>query len=61
MSRSNGEEEDQLQLDRRKFLKIGGLGAAALAAGAAGRAKEPETATPSRFTVVNPLSVKARV
>lgn len=35
MSRSPG-EDDQTPIDRRKFLKVGSLGAAALAAGAAG-------------------------
>jgi hypothetical protein len=44
MSRSNGEKEDQEPLDRREFLKIGGLGAAALAAGAA-RPEEAGAAT----------------
>ena len=46
MSRSKKPDEEQGQLDRRKFLKIGGLGAAALAAGAAGHAEvTPETGT----------------
>ena len=49
MSRSNEEEKDQIQLGRRKFLRIGGLGAAALAAGAAGRAEvAPETGMPGQ-------------
>lgn len=39
MSRSNDDEKDRTQVGRRKFLKIGGLSAAALAAGAAGRAE----------------------
>jgi len=47
MSRSNDEEENQRQLGRRRFLRIGTLGAAALAAGAAGQAKAaPDTETP---------------
>jgi hypothetical protein len=52
MSRSHDEEKDH-QLDRRKFLRIGGLGAAALASGAAGRAKaapEPGTTAQSGQT-----------
>src|SRR5262245_46102992 len=50
MSRSHDEkDEDQIQLPRRKFLKVGSLGVAALAAGAAGRAKDaPETGTPEQ-------------
>jgi hypothetical protein len=49
MSRSNEEEKDQLELGRRKFLRIGTLGAAALAAGAAGHAKvAPETEMPGQ-------------
>ena len=47
MSRSNDGGKDQRKLGRRKFLKVGTLGAAALAAGAAGHAKAaPETETP---------------
>ena len=47
MSRSNDEDENQRRLGRRKFLRIGTLGAAALAAGAAGEAKaSPGTETP---------------
>ena len=46
MSRPDEEEEGQTQLDRRQFLRIGGLGAAAIAAGAAGHAEvAPETET----------------
>src|SRR4051812_21896402 len=50
MSRSHDEkDEDQVQLPRRNFLRIGGLGVAALAAGAAAYAKDaPETATPGQ-------------
>ena len=49
MSRSNDEEKDQLQPGRRKFLRIGTLGAAALAAGATGQAKvAPETEMPGQ-------------
>ena len=46
MSRSNEDEKDPIQLGRRNFLRIGGLGAAAVAAGAAARAPEaaPEQA-----------------
>jgi hypothetical protein len=36
MSRSNDEERDPTQVGRRTFLRVGGLGAAAIAAGAAG-------------------------
>jgi hypothetical protein len=47
MSRSNDEEENQRRLGRRKFLRIGTLGAAALAAGAAGQATGvPDADTP---------------
>ena len=42
MSGSNDDEKNRTQIGRRKFLRIGGLGAAALAAGAAGRAPETE-------------------
>jgi hypothetical protein len=46
MSRSK-EEEAQNQLDRRAFLRLGGLGAAAIAAGATGQAEVAlETQTP---------------
>src|SRR5215831_3462933 len=50
MSRSPDEkDEDQIQLPRRNFLRIGSLGVAALAAGAAGRAKDaPEIETPGQ-------------
>src|SRR5262245_38658116 len=49
MSRSNEEEKDQIQLGRRKFLRIGTLGAAALAAGATGQAKvAPESEMPGQ-------------
>jgi len=42
---SNEDEKDQTQLGRRTFLRIGGLGAAAIAAGATAHAKvHPETA-----------------
>lgn len=42
MSRSN--DKDRTEVGRRKFLKVGGLGAAAIAAGAAGRVgATPET------------------
>jgi hypothetical protein len=48
MSRSKEEEPQQKQPGRRRFLKIGGLGAAALAAGATGHAAHArETETPS--------------
>ena len=44
------------QLGRRKFLRIGGLGAAALAAGAAGRAEvAPETAVSGQAGQAPPL------
>jgi hypothetical protein len=47
MSRSNDDEKNQRRLGRRKFLRIGTLGAAGLAAGAVGHAKAaPETETP---------------
>jgi hypothetical protein len=39
------EDEDQTPIDRREFLKVGGLGAAALAAGAAGCAPAQQAAT----------------
>ncbi|HKW02273.1 MAG TPA: metallophosphoesterase [Vicinamibacterales bacterium] len=39
MSRSKKEQEDKVQLDRREFLKIGGLGAAVIASGATGSAE----------------------
>jgi hypothetical protein len=39
MGRSKKHDLNKRHLDRRKFLKVGGLGAAALAAGAGGRAK----------------------
>src|SRR6185436_457141 len=39
---SSHEDKDKTQLDRREFLKVGGLGAAALAAGVAGLVA-PET------------------
>ena len=49
MSRSNEDEKDQSQPGRRKFLRIGTLGAAALAAGATGQAKvAPETEMPEQ-------------
>ena len=49
MSRSNDKKTDQRQLGRRKFLKVGSLSAAALAAGATGHAKAaPETETPGQ-------------
>lgn len=47
MSRSNESEKDPARVGRRKFLKVGGLGAAAIATGAAGRAgATPEARTP---------------
>lgn len=47
MSRSNESDKDPAGVGRRKFLKVGGLGAAAIAAGAAGRAEAtPEARTP---------------
>src|SRR5262245_41621607 len=55
MSRSRDEkDQDQIQLPRRKFLQIGSLGVAALAAGAAGHAAAghgkdaPDTGTPGQ-------------
>jgi hypothetical protein len=54
------EDEDQIHIDRRDFLRVGGLGAAALAAGAAGCAKVvPETATPAQAGEVPPAQVPA--
>jgi hypothetical protein len=44
MSRRTGENEDQNQVDRRAFLKVGGLGAAALATGAT-QSREAEAST----------------
>jgi hypothetical protein len=56
MSRSKDEEKDQLQPGRRKFLKIGTLGAAALAAGATGQAKvAPETEVPAQAGQTPPV------
>src|SRR6185295_6046157 len=47
--------QDPKPLGRRKFLRIGGLGAAALAAGAAGRAEvAPETAAPGQAPPTTP-------
>src|SRR5262245_46088307 len=43
MSRSNDEKDDQTQLGRRAFLRMGGLGAAALSAGARRAEVAPET------------------
>ena len=56
MSRSNEEEKDQIQLGRRKFLRIGTLGAAALAAGATGQAKvAPESEMPGQAGQTPPV------
>jgi len=56
MSRSNEEEKDQIQLGRRKFLRIGTLGAAALAAGATGQAKvAPESEMPGQVGQTPPV------
>ena len=47
----DSKNEDRNQPGRRKFLRVGALGAAALAAGATGQAKvapEPETETPGQ-------------
>jgi len=50
MSRSNEEDTNQAQLGRRKFLRIGGLGAAAIAAGAAARPEvTPGTDAPAEL------------
>jgi hypothetical protein len=47
--------EDKKPLDRREFLKVGGLGAAALVAGAAGCVKiPPETGVPQPVGPVQP-------
>jgi hypothetical protein len=49
------EDDDRTQIDRREFLRVGGLGAAALAAGVAGCAKVvPETGTPGPGGAVQP-------
>jgi len=55
MSRSNEEEKDPLKPGRRKFLRIGTLGAAALAVGGAGHAKAaPETEMPGQAAQTPP-------
>jgi hypothetical protein len=52
------DDEEQIQIDRREFLKVGGLGAAALASGAAGCAKAvTETGTPTQPAQVQPAQV----
>ena len=46
------EEDDQIPIDRREFLKVGGLGAAALATGASGCVNVPPqspTGTPPEW------------
>src|SRR5262245_54733730 len=49
MSGRNKKDKRQIRLGRRKFLRLGGLGAAAFAAGAAGRADAaPKTETSGR-------------
>lgn len=56
MSRSNEEEKDQIQLGRRKFLRVGTLSAAALAAGATGQAKvAPESEMPGQAGQTPPV------
>ena len=55
MSRSNEEEKDPLKPGRRTFLRIGTLGAAALAVGGAGHAKAaPETEMPGQAAQTPP-------
>ncbi len=55
MSRSKDEEKNPRRPGRRKFLKIGGLGAAAIAAGATTHAKSaPDTETPDQAAQAPP-------
>src|ERR1051325_3035056 len=57
MSSSTG-NDDRLPIDRREFLRVGGLGAAALAAGAAGCTNVvPQTGTGAPAAAVQPAPV----
>ena len=54
------EDRNQDQLDRREFLRVGGLGAAALATGAAGCANvNTGTGTPAQAGPLPPAQVQA--